>query len=128
MHSPDIFELNEIFQTDRPVMDRGNSDPYVVLSMLSGEMGELCDEFHLYSQGKSTKEKIGDEISDIMLFSCTLFKSLGLDGRTMVKEKVGRNCLKAPSYRLQVGELAEIYPLLRQEWKDLDGDEQFSAK
>lgn len=125
--SPDIFELNHMFQTDRPVMDRGNSDPFTVLMMLSGEMGELCDEMHYFAQGKSTKEKVGDEISDVMLFCCTLFKALELDGRTMVKEKVGRNILKYEAHELQCGELTQIAPRLKARWKDIYGDETYNA-
>lgn len=127
MHSPDIFELNRLFQEDRPVMDKGNSDPCVVLGMLSGEMGELCDEMHLFSQGRSTKEKVGDEIADVMLFSCTLFKALGLDGRTVVKEKVGRNVLKYEAHELQHGVLTQIAPELKERWKAIDGDERYNA-
>ena len=126
MRSPDIFELNEIFQTDRPVMNTGNSDPFIVFGMLCSEIGELSDELHYFSQWKSSKEKIGDEISDVMLFCCTLFKALGLDGRTMVKEKVGRNVLKYEAQYLQEGELTQIAPQLKQRWALLEGDDYYN--
>lgn len=107
-------------------MDSANRNPQTALQLLCGEVNELDDEFQLYSRGESTKERVGDEISDVMLFCCTLFGALGLDGDTMVREKIGRNNLKYEAQYLQEGELCEVSPLMKRRWRDMKGDQLFN--
>jgi len=114
-----IFELARDFQEGRRTLNENNADPKVVFDLLLGEVEELREELDLLIQGKSSPEKAGREVSDIVLFCLSLYRALKIDPETELKEKIARNHLKHPAYRFNNGiAFSEAIRLDREEWTD----------
>jgi len=106
------------FLNDRPVMAIENQNITKVFELLKGEVGEAEEVL-------DNKEKLSQELPDILWFVATVANVMGINLYDALETKLQRNELKYPQSALQEGNYDEIMPQLKQEWKENGGDERF---
>lgn len=63
---------------------------------ISVEAGELLEQFLWKQAGEEKKEKVQEELADILAFSFLLASKYGLDVKEIVLQKIQANALKYP--------------------------------
>ena len=63
---------------------------------ISVESGELLEQFLWKQPNEANREKVKEEIADIMAYSLLLAHHYGFDVAEIIKEKIAKNELKYP--------------------------------
>ena len=128
MGKPSVFEVDNLFRLDRPVMMESNRCDLVGLwRKLVGEVGEGEEEIMAFVLGhKNALEKIVYEMADIILFAAEIIRCCARDPEEVIREKVARNILKRPAKLYSNGRtMAEAEAIAVPAWKATKGDEEF---
>lgn len=96
----DIFELQEIFYKDRPVMAAANSDINFLIARLLIEADELknAPTNHLGLEKHQEQEAV-----DVILFGLAILRVLGINPEEAIREKLAKNMLKYPPKNFLIG-------------------------
>ena len=63
---------------------------------ISVEAGELLEQFLWKQPNEANREKVKEEIADIMAYALLLAHHYGFDAAEIIKEKIAKNELKYP--------------------------------
>jgi len=97
MSMSDIKEITEVlikFRNDRDWEQFHNAKDLAVA--LNIEAGELLENFLWKSPEQANKEKVKEELADVLAYSFLLAEKYGFDIKDIVLEKIKKNGVKYP--------------------------------
>lgn len=99
---------------DRPTMELNNT-PVQILHLLCAEVGELCEAggTQTNTELKQNKE-FHRELADVLLFTLSLFRQLGVDPVEETMDKVAFNMLRYPAKDYQETPFEEAMAMNRE--------------
>src|SRR5690606_37472621 len=97
MSMSDIKEITEVlikFRNDRDWEQFHNAKDLAVA--LNIEAGELLENFLWKSPEQASKEKVKEELADVLAYCFLLAEKYGFDVKDLVLEKIKKNGVKYP--------------------------------